>query len=313
MQTILGACGAVGDALAKELLEYTSEVRLVSRNPKKVNPKDVIFSADLKDEESVFQAVEGSDIVYLTVGIEYNIKTWQEEWPKIMKNVMKACIKYEAKLVFFDNMYLYSCSDLNPIKESHSVRPSTKKGKVRAQLVEMLWKSVKEEGLVALIARSADFYGPQVLKNGILRETIIKPLSRGSTANLFASDKYQHSYTYVPDAAQATAILGNTPSAYGEAWHLPTAPEPPTGKEWVELTAKALNVSPRYRIIKKRLARIIGLFIPEVHETVEMFYQYNQDYVFDSSKFNTRFRYTPTSYEEGIQKIVKSEGLRRKG
>jgi uncharacterized protein YbjT (DUF2867 family) len=37
MQTILGANGTIGSVLAKELGAYTNQIRLVSRNPKKVN------------------------------------------------------------------------------------------------------------------------------------------------------------------------------------------------------------------------------------------------------------------------------------
>lgn len=34
MQTILGAGGSIGTELAKELINYTKDIRLVSRNPK---------------------------------------------------------------------------------------------------------------------------------------------------------------------------------------------------------------------------------------------------------------------------------------
>ena len=40
LQTILGAGGAIGNPLAKELTQYTQRIRLVSRNPQKVNPTD---------------------------------------------------------------------------------------------------------------------------------------------------------------------------------------------------------------------------------------------------------------------------------
>jgi NAD dependent epimerase/dehydratase family enzyme len=35
MLTILGSGGAIGNELAKSLRHYTSDIRLVSRNPKK--------------------------------------------------------------------------------------------------------------------------------------------------------------------------------------------------------------------------------------------------------------------------------------
>lgn len=46
MQTILCSGGAIGTELAKYLPNYTNQIRLVSRNPKKVNPTDELFSCD---------------------------------------------------------------------------------------------------------------------------------------------------------------------------------------------------------------------------------------------------------------------------
>ncbi len=41
MQTFLGGNGIIANELAKELFQnYTKEIRLVSRNPKKINDTD---------------------------------------------------------------------------------------------------------------------------------------------------------------------------------------------------------------------------------------------------------------------------------
>src|SRR3712207_252090 len=107
MQTILGSGGSIGHELAQELTKYTNQIRLVSRNPKRVNANDELFAADLSDKSQVDKAVAGSEIVYVTVGFEYDTKVWREKWPALMKNVIEACKKYKAKLVFFDNVYMY--------------------------------------------------------------------------------------------------------------------------------------------------------------------------------------------------------------
>jgi nucleoside-diphosphate-sugar epimerase len=44
-----------------------------------------------------------------------------------------------------------------------------------------------------------------------------------------------------------------------------------------------------------------------MREMVEMMYQYDRDYVFDSSKFEKRFDFKPTPYEDGISKIVQND------
>ena len=60
MQTILGANGTIGSLLAKELMAYTNHIRLVGRNPKKINETDELFSADLSDTSQVEKAIAGS-------------------------------------------------------------------------------------------------------------------------------------------------------------------------------------------------------------------------------------------------------------
>jgi NAD dependent epimerase/dehydratase family enzyme len=61
MQTILGAGGIIGKELAKSLPQYTDQIRLVSRNPKEVNPNDEIMPADLLNGDQVVKAVQGSE------------------------------------------------------------------------------------------------------------------------------------------------------------------------------------------------------------------------------------------------------------
>lgn len=309
MQTILGAGGAIGVELAKELPRYTEKIRLVSRNPEKVNTGDELFKADLLNTDEVMKAVAGSDVVYLVAGLEYNINVWRRQWPVVMRNVVDACLAHNAKLVFFDNIYMYDPQSLNPMTENHTIKPTSEKGKVRAEIARMIWDAAEHKGLTALIARAADFYGPVMKKqSSFLTEGVFKPLYNGAKANWLGNDQYKHSFTYTPDAGKATARLGNTPDAYGEVWHLPTAPNPPTGKQWVEKIAKELNVKPKYRVAPAFFVGIMGLFMPLMRESKEMLYQYDRDYVFSSEKFEKRFGLRPTPYEEGIKEVVKSLG-----
>ena len=189
MQTILGAGGAIGNELAKSLVTYTKQIRLVSRNPKQVNKGDILLHADLTNSNQVMNAVEGSEIVYLTAGLKYNIKVWQSAWPVIMQNVIDACKKHNAKLVFFDNIYMYDPKYLDHLTEETPINPISKKGKVRAQLVKMIMDEVEKGNLQALIARAADFYGPGVKDVSVLIETAFKPLFNGKKANWLGSLK----------------------------------------------------------------------------------------------------------------------------
>ncbi len=303
MQTILGAGGVIGNELAKNLTPYTQQIRLVSRHPEKVNETDQVLAADLTKEEEVMKAVEGSEIVYLTAGLPYKYKVWKSNWPVVIKNVLTACKTHGSKLVFFDNIYMYDPKHVPHMTEETPINPSSKKGQVRAQLVNMIMEEVEKGNLTALIARSADFYGPNN-SNSLLIETVYKNLKKGKAAMWFCSPDFKHSFTYTPDAGKATALLGDTLDAYNQAWHLPSDPDLRTGREWVRLFAQELNVQPRLQVVSKLMTRILGLFVPVLKESYEMLYQFDRDYFFDSSKFTERFEMQPTSYEEGVKNIV---------
>jgi nucleoside-diphosphate-sugar epimerase len=304
MQVILGSGGAIGNDLARELKNFSDKIRLASRNPKKINDDDELFSCDLTKAIEVEEAVKGCEVAYLTVGLQYKIKVWKEQWPLIMKNVIAACKKHKTKLVFFDNIYMYHPNKLSPMTEETEISPVSKKGKVRAEIAQMVLDEIKSGKLEALIARAADFYGPAIT-NSVFNEVVFKNLKAGKKANWFCSVKKLHNFTFTPDAAKATALLGNTKTAYNQVWHLPTA-EPLTGKEWIEEVAKELRVEPKTQVVSKFIIKLIGLFNPVMKELVEMLYQWDRDYNFDSSKFETVFKIKPTPVNGAIQQIIRA-------
>ena len=304
MQTILGSGGAIGIALAKELINYTPHLRLVSRNPQRVNEQDEILAADLTEKEQVSKAVSGSSVVYLVAGLQYSTRVWKRDWPVIMQNVIEACLERRSKLVFFDNVYLYGPGEIPRMTEQSPVAPGSRKGRVRAILIQMIFEAVKNKGLAAMVARSADFYGPKA-KTGILNLSVIDNFNKGKKAFWQSDASKIHSFTYVPDAAKAVALLGNTEDAYNQVWHLPTSPERWTGKDFINEIASQMKVKPRYYILSKTMITILGIFSPIIKELKEMQYQNNQDYFFDSSKFEKRFSLIPTTYRQGISETIK--------
>ena len=209
MQTILGSGGSIGIPLAKELKKYTNKIRLVSRNPKKVNESDELYPIDVNDLSQIESAIAGSKVVYVVIGFEYKLSVWQKIWPQFMKAVIDASKVHHAKLVFFDNVYMYDKSAIPHMTETSPIHAPSKKGLVRQQLHEMIMDEVKKNNLTALIARSADFYGPDN-KSSALNMMVVDKLMKGEKAQAFGDINKIHTYTYTPDAAKATAILGNT-------------------------------------------------------------------------------------------------------
>jgi nucleoside-diphosphate-sugar epimerase len=303
VQTILGAGGVISTHTAKELHHLGKKVRLVSRNPKSVNANDELVHADLLNAQAVADAVKGSEVVYLTVGLPYKLEVWREQWPIVMRNVIAACKLHNSKLVFFDNVYAYGQVD-GIMTESIPTKPSSEKGKVRAQILDMLLAEMKNGNITALVARAADFYGPDTPLS-FLQAMVFDNLAKGKKPQWMISDKFKHSFTYTPDAGRATALLGNTEDAFGQVWHLPTDHKTLTGNEFLKLAKNAFGVNKNAMIMPKWMLRMVGLFIPTVKESMEMLYQNEHDYIFDSTKFNARFPdFKAVNYAEGIQNIA---------
>ncbi len=304
MQTILGSSGIIGKELVKALPQYANKIRLVSRTPKKVNEGDELFKANLLNAEETMKAVEGSEVVYLTAGLQYDIKIWRAQWPVVMKNVIEACKQSNSKFVFFDNVYAYGKVN-GWMTEDTPLNPVSEKGKVRAELHKMIMNEVEKGNLQAIIARSADFYGPNTPLS-FVNIMVFENFKKGKKAQWFIDENKKHSLTYTPDAGKGTAMLGNTDSAFNQVWHLPTNKNVLTGKEFIELVAKAMSVKPDYTIIKKWMVQMLGLFNKVIKENVEMLYQNDSDYLFHSTKFEKTFNFEPISYEEGIIETVNS-------
>jgi len=300
--TILGAGGIIGTLLARELQSHSAEIRLAGRHPKKVNPTDHAMVCDLLNSADVEQAVNGSKVAYLTVGLPYSSKIWEEQWPAIMNNVITACTKHNTSLVFFDNVYMYG-EVTTPMTEETPINPCSRKGKVRAQIAEMLLSAVKEGKIKALIARSADFYGPGAT-NTPWHDMLFKAVSEGKAGTWIGDADQPHSMTHVRDAAKAVALLGTTDEdVWNQIWHLPTVPNPLTGCEIVKLATKTCNAPEKPKVLKPWLMKIAGVFSPMIREVNEMLYQNLQPYIFDSTKFSSKF-FSARSYEQGVEESM---------
>jgi len=304
MITILGAGGAISHELVKLLATRKQPFRLVGRNPRTVPGATETVAADLTDRVQTIHAVAGSSVVHLLVGLKYDHKVWQEMWPRIMSNTIEACKRAGAKLIFFDNVYMYGKVS-GSMTEETPFNPCSKKGEVRANIATTLINEWKTGTLTGMIARSADFYGPDA-RNGLPNVLVFEPLSTKQKASWLVNDSVPHSFTYTPDAAQSLVQLAERATAWNQTWHVPTTPHPLTGREFVAHAAKELGVAMKHRVLSRPMIRIAGWFNPLVAESYEMLYQSDSPYLFDSSKFAREFGFAGTPYADGIHTTATS-------
>ncbi|AZA56516.1 MULTISPECIES: NAD-dependent epimerase/dehydratase family protein [Chryseobacterium] len=308
MQTILGANGQIGEELARELKRsYTSDIRIVSRNAKKVNATDTVFSADLSIREQAIEAVKGSEIAYFTLGLPMSSNLWEQQFLIILQNVIDACKINGTKLVFFDNTYMYPQDD-RVLTEQTPFNPVGRKGKVRKEMAEMILKEIQSGELEAVICRAPEFYGPGKTQS-ITNTFIFNNIKEDKKLKVPLKDTKKRSLIWTPDASKATALIGNTVDAFGQTWHLPVDERHLSYKEFIELAADVYSKGLKYAVMPKLLFQVGSIFNKRIKELLELLPRYEHDNIFDDTKFRNRFPdFTITTYKQGIEQI-KNEQL----
>lgn len=300
MHTILGAGGSIGNALQKELEAGGQTIRLISRREIATAGNTTWEKADLLNYRETLEASKGSRTIYLCAGLPYDHQIWRDQWPIIMQNVINVAKETGARLIFFDNVYMYGLVR-GPMLETTAYNPCSKKGEIRARIATRLMDETLAGNLQASIARAPDFYGANS-SNSFFDMMVMEKYAKKQKAQWLGNPKALHSFILVSDAAKAVALLGNSPESDKQIWHLPTSPAL-SGMEFLQLAAKAFKAPARYTRINKFMLQSIGLFNKAIKNSVEMYYQNEYDYEFNSDKIEKTFGIKPTSYQQGINEL----------
>lgn len=225
-----------------------------------------------------------------------------------MKNVIEGCKKQNCKLVYFDNTYAYS-QDSVIQKEDTPMSSTGKKGRGKKLAAELLLKSIAANEIEALICRAPEFYGPGITKS-FTNALIFENIQKGKKPKVFLKDNVLRTLIYTPDASKGMALLGNTPDAYGQTWHLPCDDNRLTTKEFIAETSSQLARELKYEVLSPFKLKMASFFNTMIKETQELFPRYEIDNIFESSKFKNRFpEFKVTTYQGGIQSILKDYGI----
>lgn len=303
MQTILGANGQIAEELARALRrDYTDDLRLVSRTPRKVHEADTVMPADLTNAEQTRSAVEGSSIVYFTAGLPPDTELWEKQFPLMLQNALDAARAAGASFAYFDNTYMYPQHD-QLLTEATPFVPHGRKGQVRATMARMVLDEMARGDIPVLIGRAPEFYGPGKTQS-FTNALVIDALKAGKRPRVPVRDDTLRTLIWTPDASRALAALGNAPDAYGQTWHLPCDDERLTYKQFVTMAAEVFGREPSYTVVPKMGFAVAGLFSGQVREIKELLPRYACDNLFDSSKFKQRFpAFRVTTYREGLERI----------
>jgi nucleoside-diphosphate-sugar epimerase len=188
--------------------------------------------------------------------------------------------------------------------ETTPYNPCSRKGETRAKIVMLLENEIRKKNINAIIARSADLYGPYATKTSVPYILVFDKLLYGKKAQWMIDVNKLHSFTFTIDAAKGLVLLSSRNECLNQIWHLPTCNPPIDGETFIMLVAKELGIVPDYTVLQKWMVKMIGFFNKTVFESYEMLYQSEFDYYFDSTKFNNYFNFNPKLYSAGIYETL---------
>ena len=301
LHVVVGATGATGGALVRELVRRGRRVRAVSRGGDATAPAGVErLAADVATTEGAKEAAAGAAVVYHCAQPPYT--NWPADFPPLTETIAEGAAAAGAKLVLADNLYLYGPHD-GPLTEDLPAAATGPKGRTRAEMAGRLLAMHRQGRLRVALGRASDYYGPGGLAS-VAGERLFRAAVAGRTVRWVGPLDQPHTLSYLEDVAAGLATLGEDDRADGRAWHLPAA-EPLTGRQFLELVVAASGGRSRIATSPAAMVRLAGLFVPTIREVGEVLYQYQAPFVVDWSRFGQVFGpVTPTPHAEAVARTV---------
>lgn len=291
--------GPLALAVMRALRGRDKRVRMVNRTGWAGFDKDLdteVGGIDAADPAQAREVCEGAACVYHCIGLPY------AEWdrlPAIAKGILEGAARAGAPLIYGDNLYMYAPA-AGPLYEGLPAAASTRKGRIRAQVADQLLEAHRAGRVRAAIGRASDFFGPHAAENAMMGSRVFGAALARRTARVIGNPDALHSYTYLDDFARALVAMGEREEALGSVWHVPTAPAVTT-REFVQKVYRAAGTRPKLMAAGRRLLSVLALFDRQVKELGEMLYQFERDFVLDSSRFEKTFGIGPTPLDDSIR------------
>ena len=297
---VLGA-GPVGQAIVDALIARGHRPTVVTRSGTAVPGADT-RRTDLADPAASAAALADATIVFSAAQPAYH--RWVEEFPALQASIVLAAQAAGAPLMVVENLYGYGPHD-GLLTEDLPMRPTTRKGTVRAELWQALHDASERGQLQMAVVRASDFVGPGV-EGSAFGTRFFDPLRRAKPAQTMGDVDALHSVTFVADLAEALVRVAEDDTSWGRAWHAPCAPAV-TQRRLAEIAAASIGRTGSIRSTPVWVLRVLGVFVEPVGEMVEMLYEFDCDFVVDSSAFTGHFGMEATPLDEALAVVMGAE------
>jgi nucleoside-diphosphate-sugar epimerase len=301
---IIFGAGSLGLATANALVAQNKRVRIVSRSGKARGLTGVeVFRADVENAAQAIEAASGAAVIYNCIGLPYDIRIWTDKWPRIQANLIGAAKASGANYIFGDSLYMYGDTNGAPVNEDSPNNATTKKGKLRTQIAQMVQDAHARGEIRSAIVRGSDFFGPTVTSNGFIGERSVGAMLRGKPALLVGNIDLPHTYTFIEDFGQAMAVVGERAEALGQIWHAPNV-ETLTTRQMMQRFADAAKLPIKFQVIGNTVLILMGLFVPFMRELGDLAYSREKPYIVESDKITRLLGLKATPLPVAVQRTL---------
>ncbi|MFD2248303.1 NAD-dependent epimerase/dehydratase family protein [Pontibacter ruber] len=303
---VLGATGSIGYAFAMELLKRGERVTVLVRDGSKAAklfgqaPNLLVAEGDAQDLELMKRL--GRQATHIFHGINYPYNKWEGNMERVTQNVIVAASQNHATILFPGNVYNYG-NIKTEITEDTPMEPGTKKGAIRVMLEQMLQQAAAEGKCRVLVLRLPDFWGPNVLNEGIA--PIFRAALKGEAMPWLVRNDIPHQLVYTPDAARVFYELVQLQPQEPYALYNYGGEVMPSIKAWQAQLASIAGNKPRHRLYSKTFISIMGLFIPVLRELKEMLYLFENTILLNDDKLHRVLpQFTETPMQQAMQETL---------
>lgn len=210
---VLGATGGIGGEVARVMLQRGWEVRAMVRDPARAasgwngGPAPQWVRGDAMRREDVVKAANGATAILHGVNPP-GYRHWDTMvLPMIDNTIAAAKAAGGARIMLPGTIYNYDAA-ASPVIDEMTLQTSRgRKGMIRTELERRLAEAAPD--VLSLVVRAGDYFGPGVRQSWFAQAMAKPPLTR-----IFDPGRpgIGHSWTYVPDLAEAMARLIELPS-----------------------------------------------------------------------------------------------------
>jgi dTDP-glucose 4,6-dehydratase len=236
---VTGASGFIGSHVVEALIDQGLNVRglLHYRGEQSMgfvkhleqNSQFETISGDIRDEDSMLQAVEGCDsVIHLAalISVHYSFscpESYIDTNVRGTLNILKAAQKNELKkIVLTSTSEVYGSAQKIPITEEHPLCAQSPYAASKTAADQLALSFHKGFDLPIVIVRPFNTFGPRQSPRAVIANVIMQCLKSSEPLKL-GNVTTTRDFTFVRDTAQGfLAALRSSENAYGEVFNLGT-------------------------------------------------------------------------------------------